>query len=98
MRTRKPDRSHKSKKEQKRLAKESTAKIVGNGFVQRVAKPVVTGDDKKSRIVRIDARFAEFLRQQAKIHGTITNVTRRLFKHASVLAAMIEQEKVEVGE
>lgn len=94
--TRKPDRSHKSKKEQKRLAKKTTTKIVGNGFVQRTTKPKVTGDDKKSRLVRIDFKFAEWLRSQAKSHGTITNVTRRLYRHAPVLAAMIEVKQGEV--
>jgi hypothetical protein len=97
MTPRKPNRSHKSKAEQKRLAKVSTVKVVGNGFAQRATKPLVVGDEKKSQLVRIDARFAAWLRAQAKKqHGSITNVTRRLNKHADVLAAMIEIKEGEL--
>jgi hypothetical protein len=90
-----PARAHKSAKEKKRLAKSAT-KIVGNGFVRRVAKPKVDGDKKRSRLVRIDARFADWLDRQAKVHGSITNVTRRLHAKHETLATMIEIQPGEV--
>lgn len=96
MTRRKPNRSHKSKAEQKRLAKTAKTKVVGNGFVQRTGKLNVIGDEKKSALLRIDANFAKWLRSQAKQHGSITNVTRRLYRHADLLAVMIAPEKVEV--
>ena len=92
----KPDRSHKSKAEQKRLAKKSAVKIVGNGFVQRTAKPKVEGEKKRSQLIRVSADFAGWLRQQAKVHGTVTNVTRRLYEHRAILSPMIEVKAGEV--
>jgi hypothetical protein len=95
MKKKSPARAHKSVTERKRLAKSAT-KIVGNGFVQRSAKPQVHGEKRKSRLVRIDASFASWLNRQAKVHGSITNVTRRLYAKHSVLATLIEVQSGEV--
>jgi hypothetical protein len=91
-----PARSHKSKKEQRAMAKKSAVKIVGNGFVQRSAKPKVEGDKKRSQLIRVSADFAGWLRQQAKVHGTVTNVTRRLYEHRAILSPMIEVKPGEI--
>jgi hypothetical protein len=73
---------------------ESTAKVVGNGFIQRTKKPTVQGGKVKSQLVRVDAGFAKWLRQQAKAHGSITEVTRRLNTKAAmlILAAMVAED------
>ena len=79
--TNKPNRSHKSKKEQKRLEKVSTTKIVGEGrFVQRTRKPQKHGKRIKSVLIRVDAEFAAFCRKQARIDGSITEVTRKIYE------------------
>lgn len=95
--TKQPKRAHKSKAERKRLAKTSRVKIVGEGgFIQRAAKPGITGDKKLSRLVRVDSRFAAWLTRQAKIHGSVTNVTRRLHAKRDELADMIEPKQGEI--
>lgn len=71
------------------MAKVSDVRIIG-AFVQRTAKPAVTGNNVKSQMVRVDAAFAAFLRREAEKHGGITEVTRRLHTRAAVLSAMIE--------
>jgi hypothetical protein len=74
----KPARSHKSKKEQ---AKKSSVRIINDGFVERTKKPVVTGAELKSRMVRIDAEFADWMREQAKLAGiSITEVSRSVYQ------------------
>lgn len=74
----KPARSHKSKKER---AKKSSVRVINDGFIERSKKPVVTGSgDIKSRMIRVDADFADHLRQTAMKEGVpITTVTRNLF-------------------
>lgn len=83
--TRKPARSKKSSKERKRLEKQSTARIVGEGFVRRVRKPKQQGKKVKSVMLRVDAGFAEWCRRQAEKDGGVTKVTRRL--HEQIRAA-----------
>ncbi len=79
--TNKPNRSHKSKEVQKKLAKTSTAKVVGEGrFVQRTRKPQTHGKKVKSVLVRIDADFAAYCRKRARIEGSITEVTRNIYQ------------------
>jgi hypothetical protein len=75
--TTKPARSHKSKKEQR---KKSTVRMHG-GFMERTRKPVITGEgDLKSRMIRVDADFAEYLRRTAMKEGvSLTAVTRNLY-------------------
>lgn len=74
--TNKPNRTHKSKKEQKRLEK-SAVKVVGEGrFVQRTRKPQSQGKKVKSVLIRVDAGFAAYCRKQAREKGSITEVTR----------------------
>lgn len=76
-------RSHKSKAEQKR---KSTARVINGGFLERVRKPVLTGAGVKSMMVRCDAGFALWVRDQAKAAGvSITEVTRAL--HADLTTA-----------
>jgi hypothetical protein len=71
-----PKRAHKSKKEK---AKKSSV-VMSGGFLQRVKKPEVTGTNFKSRLVRVDADFADYLRSTAMKSGkSITSVTRDLF-------------------
>lgn len=73
----KPARSHKSKKEQK---KKSSVRVINGGFVERTRKPAITGEgDLTSRMVRVDAGFADYLRTLAMKSGkSITAVTRDL--------------------
>jgi hypothetical protein len=74
----KPARSHKSKKEQ---AKKSSVRIINDGFIERTKKPAVTGAEVKSRMVRIDAEFADWMREQAKLAGvSITEVSRSVYQ------------------
>lgn len=91
-RGKKPARAHKSKVERKKLDKVSAVRIIG-GFVQRTAKPEVTGSNRKSQMVRVDADFAAFLRMEAVKHGGITEVTRKLNEKAAVLSAMIQPDE-----
>lgn len=90
-----PKRAHKSKSERKKLEKKSTAKIVGKGFLQRSAKPEVHGNAVKSQLVRVDAGFGKWLRTQAKLYGSITEVTRRLYHNEAVLTVMLSNAKTE---
>lgn len=81
MTTQKPNRSHKSKAEQKRLNKQRKVKIIGEGrFVQRSAKPKRQGKNLRSRLIRVDANFADWCRRRAETEGSITEVTRKLFQ------------------
>lgn len=87
----KPNRTHKSKKDQKRLGK-SPVKVVGEGrFVQRTRKPQSQGKKVKSVLTRIDAGFAAYCRKQAKTEGSITEVTRRIYQEIQ------EREKTRVN-
>lgn len=73
----KPNRSHKSKKDQK---KKATTRIFGGGFVERVKQPIVHGENSKSRLIRVDVDFAEYIRNIAKREGkSITDITRALY-------------------
>ncbi len=73
----KPERSHKSKKEQQ---KKSSVQIVSGGFVQRSRKPQQHGDERRSQLLRVDADFAQWVRNEAMVKGTgITEVTRQLY-------------------
>lgn len=73
----KPQRSHKSKKEQKR---KSSVRVFGGGFIERSRRPQVHGEESKSRIIRVDADFAEYIRDVAKREGkSITDMTRALY-------------------
>ena len=74
----KPARSHKSKKEQR---KKSTVRVINGGFIERTRKPVITGEgDLKSRMIRVDADFADYLRRTAMKEGiSLTAVTRNLY-------------------
>src|SRR5690242_16114185 len=75
----KPKRQHKSKKDQKRLAK-SAVKVVGEGrFVQRAKKPAKQGKNVKSQLIRVDGGFADWCRKQAEQDGSVTEVTRKLY-------------------
>ncbi len=77
----KPKRSHKSKTEQKRLNKTRKVKVVGEGrFVQRAKKPVIQGKKTKSQLIRVDHDFANWCRQKAERDGSITEVTRKLYR------------------
>lgn len=74
-RARAAQRSHKSKKERRR---KPAARIYGE-FVERVRDPKDEGGDSRSRIVRVDADFAAYLRKVAKARGiSLTEVTRRM--------------------
>lgn len=71
-----PKRSHKSKKEQKR---KSSVRIVGGGFVERVRHPQIDGGSVESQVIRVDAGFANWLREEAKRGGhSITDITRTI--------------------
>lgn len=74
---RKPARSHKSKKEK---AKKPTTRVIGN-FIERVKKPAVMGQQFTSRMVRIDAEFADWMRAEAKRNGvSVTEVSRSVYQ------------------
>lgn len=74
----KPNRSHKSKAEQKR---KSSAKVLGDGrFVQRAKKPKRQGKNVKSQLIRVDANFADWCRRKALTEGSVTEVTRKLYQ------------------
>jgi hypothetical protein len=70
----------------------SSVRVVGNGFLQRKAKPGVKGVAVKSQMIRVDAGFGKWIRAQAKLYGGITEVTRRLYGKADVLAVMIQDQ------
>lgn len=73
----KPQRSHKSKRDQKR---KTSTRILGGGFVERTMKPETHGETVKSRLIRVDSEFADWCRYEAARSGTsITEVTRQLF-------------------
>lgn len=64
-------------------AKRAAKKANGNGN----GKPAVQGDEMKSRMVRLDARFADYLAGEAKKltrstgeHHSVTDVSRLLLK------------------
>lgn len=78
--SRKPDRSHKSKQKQK---KKPVTRILGSGFVERKKKPATHGKKVKSRTIRIDADFAEWLREQAVLGRrgkSVTEVSRQVYQ------------------
>ena len=71
-----------AKKATKKAApKKSSAKVINDGFIQRNAKPAITGQVLKSRMVRIDAEFADWMRREAMKAGTsITEVSRSVYQ------------------
>lgn len=79
--THKADRSHKSKKERKRLSTMRKVKIVGEGrFVRRTSKPKKQGKSVRSQILRVDADFADYVRTRAEKEGSVTEVTRKIYQ------------------
>lgn len=77
----KPKRAHKSKKDQK---KKVTTRIIEGGFVERTRKPATQGENLKSQLIRVDAKFAQWLREEAMKSGqSITDVTRILYMDLS---------------
>ncbi len=78
VKTSKPKRAHKSKQQQKQ---KSSVKVINDGFIQRKAKPDITGTNLQSRMVRVDAEFAEWMRREAMKNGTsITEVSRSVYQ------------------
>ena len=74
----KPKRAHKSKKQQ---AKKSSVRVINDGFIERSRKPATMGTALKSRMIRVDADFAEWCRAEAMKSGvSITEVTRSLYQ------------------
>ena len=72
----KPARSHKSKKEQ---ARKSSVRVYEGGFIERSRTPQQQGETFKSRLIRADAGFADFVRGEAMRSGvSITEVTRQI--------------------
>jgi hypothetical protein len=93
----KPARAHKSAAYRK-AKKGSKVRIVGNGFVQRVKKPQVTGKKRKSVMLRVDAEFAAWVREAAKENKSVTAFTRKLVQcrpAIEMLMASIPQPTVE---
>lgn len=65
----------------KPASKKSTVKVINDGFIQRNAAPATAGRTLKSRMVRVDADFAEYMRQEAMKAGvSITEVSRSIFQ------------------
>lgn len=66
-----------NKKGQKRRKK--VTRLYGGGFLERVRNPKVRGKSVKSVNIRVDAGFAEWVRQEAKDSGnSITDITRNV--------------------
>lgn len=94
--TNKPNRSHKSKQQQKTLEK-SKVRVVGEGrFVQRTRKPKAQGKKTKSVLTRIDADFAAYCRKCARTEGSITEVTRRIYQEIKAREAKQEPPVVQL--
>lgn len=53
---------------------------VGGGFARRVKRPKRQGKTVKSVMLRVDADFAEWCRKRAEAEGSVTEVTRKLFR------------------
>lgn len=76
-----PDKKRTRKAKVASKAKKSTAKVINGGFIQRVAKPASIGMAFKSRMVRVDGEFADWLREEAKRAGTsVTEVSRSVYQ------------------
>lgn len=86
----KPARAHKGAREKKKLERVSEVRIIG-GYIRRSMKPNVTGNKIKSQMIRVDANFANLLRNFAVRYGGITEVTRKLHAKGPLLMAMLEE-------
>lgn len=65
----------------KATVKKSSVKVINDGFTQRSARPAIIGKTLKSRMVRVDAEFADWMREEAKRAGvSITEVSRSVFQ------------------
>lgn len=68
-------------KAKRKTASKPAVKVINDGFIQRNAKPAIMGKALKSRMVRVDAELAEYMRAEAMKAGTsITEVSRSIFQ------------------
>lgn len=68
-------------KKEKMAPTKPKVRVVGPGrFVQRSRKPQRIGKKVKSVMLRVDVQFAELCRKRAETEGSITEVTRQLYR------------------
>jgi len=82
-RTRKAKVASKAKKQAKKQPKKQEEPGIGTGFgfIERTAKPTVTGKSMTSRMVRIDGELADWMREEAKrANVSVTEVSRSIFQ------------------